>query len=77
MRLPAALTPTAELTVVNGVSWFAQPPGVATPTRFTEVGREAYVELTIPASYAPAGTILVAVSNALAAAIPAKASGQI
>ena len=77
VRLPAALTPTAELTVVNGVSWFPQPPGAATPTRFTEVGREAYVELTIPASYAPAGPILVAVSNALAPVIPAKASGQI
>ena len=53
--LPAALTPTAELTVVNGVAWFPEPAGAATPARFTEVGREAYVELTVPARYAPAG----------------------
>ncbi|HUK71236.1 MAG TPA: DUF3515 domain-containing protein [Streptosporangiaceae bacterium] len=75
--LPAALTPTAELTVVNGVSWFPQPPGAATPTQFIEVGREAYVELTIPASYAPAGPLLVAISNAIVAVIPAKTGGQI
>ena len=75
--LPAALTPTAELTVVNGVSWFPEPPGSAAPTRFTEVGREAYVEVTVPARYAPAGPILVAISNVLAPAIPAKPRGQI
>jgi Protein of unknown function (DUF3515) len=75
--LPAALTPTAELTVVNGVSWFPEPPGSATPTRFTGVGRQAYVEVTIPARYAPAGPILVAISNVLARAIPAKPGGKI
>ncbi len=75
--LPAALTPTTELTVVNGVSWFPQPPGSATPTRFTEVGREGYVELTIPGRYAPAGPILVAISNALAPVIAAKPDGRI
>jgi Protein of unknown function (DUF3515) len=75
--LPAALTPTAELTVVNGVAWFPEPAGAATPARFTEVGREAYVELTVPARYAPAGPILVVVSNAIAPAVPAKPGGQI
>jgi uncharacterized protein DUF3515 len=74
---PATLTPTTELTVVNGVAWFPQPPGAATPTLFTAVGRDAYVELAIPASYAPAGPILVAVSNAIAPAVPAKPGGGI
>ncbi len=75
--LPAALTPTAQLTVVNDVSWFAQPAGSAIPSRFTEVGREAYVELTIPTRYAPDAAILVAISNAIAPAVPAKAGGRI
>jgi hypothetical protein len=74
--LPAALTPTAELTVVNDVSWFPEPAGSGNPSRFTEVGRDAYVELTVPARYAPAGPLLVAISNAIAVAVPAK-RGQI
>jgi uncharacterized protein DUF3515 len=75
--LPAALTPTSELVAVNGVSWFAEPAGSATPSRFTEVRREAYVEVGVPARYAPAGPILVAVSNAIAPAVPVKAGGRI
>ncbi len=74
--LPAALAPTAELTVVNGVAWFPQPAGSATPSLFTAVGREAYVELGVPARYAPAGPILVAISNAIAPAVPAKPGGR-
>jgi len=77
VALPAALTPAAGLTVVNGVAWFAEPVGSATPSRFTEVGREAYVELTVPARYTPAATILVPISNALARAIPARSGGRI
>ncbi len=75
--LPAALTPASQLVAVNNVSWFAQPAGSATPDRFTEVGREAYVEVSVPARYSPAGPILVAVSNAIAPAVPAKAGGRI
>ena len=75
--LPAALTPTSELVVVNNVSWFAEPAGSATPSRFTAVRREAYVEVGVPARYAPAGPILVAVSNAIGPAVPAKAGGRI
>jgi hypothetical protein len=75
--LPAALTPASELVVVNNVSWFAEPAGSANPSRFTEVRREAYVEVGVPARYAPAGPILVAVSDAIAAAVPAKAGGRI
>ncbi len=74
---PAALGLAAELTVVNGISWFPEPAGSATPSRFTEVGRGAYVEVTVPARYAPAGPILVAMSNAIAATIPAKRGGGI
>jgi Protein of unknown function (DUF3515) len=69
---PAALGPAAELTVVNGISWFPEPSGSATPSRFTEVGRGTYVEITVPARYAPAGPILVGISDAIAAAVPAK-----
>jgi Protein of unknown function (DUF3515) len=75
--LPAALTPASDLVAVNDVSWFAQPAGSAVPSRFTAVGREAYVEVGVPARYAPAGPILVAVSNAIAAAVPARAGGRI
>lgn len=75
--LPAALAPTAELTVVNGVFWFTEPVSSATPSRFTEVGRQAYVEVTVPARYGPAGPILVAISDAIAAAVPAKPGGGI
>jgi hypothetical protein len=73
---PAALAPTAVLTVVNGVAWFPQPAGSATPSRFTAVGREAYVDLGVPARYAPAGPLLVTISNAIAAAVPAKPGGR-
>jgi hypothetical protein len=77
VALPAALAPTAQLTVVNGVAWFPEPAGSAMPGRFTAVGRQAYVEVVVPAVDSPAGPILVAVSDAIAAVVPAKPGGQI
>ena len=62
---------------MNGISWFPEPAGSANPSRFTEVRRTAYVEVTVPSRYAPAAGILVAVSNAIAGAVPAKPAGGI
>jgi hypothetical protein len=72
---PAALGPAAALTVVNKISWFPEPVGSASPSRFTEVGREAYVEVTLPGRYEPAGAILVAISDAIGAAVQARPGG--
>jgi Protein of unknown function (DUF3515) len=74
---PAPLNPASELVVVNNISWFPEPAGGASPSRFTEVGREAYVEVSVPAPDAPAGPVLVAVSNAIIPVVPAKAGGKL
>ena len=81
--LPAGMAPTAELTVVNGISWFpagsaASGPGPGSgPGVFTEVGREARVELTVPASDEPAAAVLVRISDLIAAVIPGRAGGTL
>lgn len=77
--LPASMPPTAELTVVNGISWF--PAGSAAsgsgsgPGLFTEVGRQARVELTVPPADEPAGRILVRISDLIRSVIPARPDG--
>lgn len=79
--LPASMPPTAELTVVNGISWF--PAGSAAtgsgsgPGLFTEVGRQARVELTVPATDEPAGPILVRLSDLITSVIPARPDGSL
>lgn len=79
--LPAGMAPTAELTVVNGISWFpagSAAPGSASgsgPAVFTEVGRQARVEVTVPASGEPAAPVLVRLSDLIAAVIPARPDG--
>jgi hypothetical protein len=79
--LPAGMAPTAELTVVNGISWFpagsAAAGGGSGPAVFTEVGREARVELTVPASDEPAASALVRVSDLIASVIPARPDGTL
>ncbi|WP_061297055.1 DUF3515 domain-containing protein [Herbidospora cretacea] len=63
---PAAMDPTAEVSDVNGVGWFADP---ARPTLFTSVNREAYVEVTISANHQP-GSVLVDLADPIKATIP-------
>ena len=81
--LPAGMPPTAELTVVNGISWFpagSAAPGAGSgsgPGVFTEVGRQARVELTVPATDEPAAAVLVRISDLIAAVIPARPGGTL
>ncbi|WP_066362887.1 DUF3515 domain-containing protein [Herbidospora mongoliensis] len=63
---PAAMEPTAEVSDVNGVGWFADPQ---LPTLFTAVNREAYVEVTISANHQP-GSVLVDLAEPIKATIP-------
>jgi hypothetical protein len=72
---PAAMRPASELVTVNGVSWFPQPPD--RPVTFTAVGRRAYVEVTVPAKYAPPGDVLIELTAAIKAALPAKPGGEL
>ncbi|HEX6471404.1 MAG TPA: DUF3515 domain-containing protein [Streptosporangiaceae bacterium] len=72
---PAAMRPTSELVTVNGIAWFPRPPD--RPVTFTAVGRAAYVEVTVPAAYAPAGDVLIELTPAITAAIPPKPGGQL
>ncbi|POM24571.1 hypothetical protein BTM25_32000 [Actinomadura rubteroloni] len=73
--LPAGLRPTSQLQTVNGLSWFGVPAD--RPVTWTAVGRQAYVEVTIPAKYAPPGDVLIELGTAISATIPAKPEGQL
>ncbi|WP_433467992.1 DUF3515 domain-containing protein [Spirillospora sp. CA-128828] len=72
---PPALRPTSELVTINGIDWFGQP--AARPVTFTAVGRQAYVEVTVPPKYNPAGDVLIELGPSIKATIPAKPEGQI
>jgi hypothetical protein len=72
---PEAMRQTSQLVTVNGISWFPQPQD--RPVTFTAVGRRAYVEVTVPASYAPQGDVLVELTPAIKAALPAKPAGEL
>ncbi|WP_242885034.1 DUF3515 domain-containing protein [Actinomadura litoris] len=72
---PAALHPESQLVDINGISWFGQPTG--RPVTFTAVARQAYVEVTVPAKYNPAGDVLIELSGAITSTIPTKPEGQI
>jgi hypothetical protein len=75
---PASLLPTSELVTVDGIPWFAEPTD--RPVTFTAVGRKAYVEVTVPAAYtehSPAGDVLLELTDAIKAAIPEKADGEL
>jgi len=60
---------TAQLVVVDGVSWYPQTVGGGYV--FASVGRAAEVALFVPASVNPAGTALADVSPVVAARVPA------
>ncbi|MFG1999323.1 DUF3515 domain-containing protein [Spirillospora sp. NPDC048911] len=72
---PPALTPAAQLQTINGVDWFGQPAD--RPITWTAVARQAYVEVTVPAKYAPPGDVLIEFGEAITATIPKKPEGQI
>ena len=72
---PAALHPTSELAVINGISWLPVPPD--RPVTFTAVGREAYVEVTVPEKYAPPGDVLIELAGPIKASIPANSDGSL
>ena len=72
---PAALQPTSELVTINGIDWFGYPAG--RPVTFTAVARQAYVEVTVPPKYNPAGDVLIELGPSIRATIPQKPEGQI
>jgi uncharacterized protein DUF3515 len=72
---PPTMRPTSELVTVNDIAWFPRPPD--RPVTFTAVGRAAYVEVTVPAVYAPAGDVLIELTAAIKAVLPAKPAGEL
>jgi Protein of unknown function (DUF3515) len=66
---------TAQLAVINGVSWLPQPPD--RPVTFTAVGRHAYVEVTVPPRYSPPGDVLNELTGAIKATIPANSDATL
>ncbi|GAB3451950.1 hypothetical protein GCM10027570_29560 [Streptomonospora sediminis] len=72
---PGDLRPESQLAVVNGISWL--PGSAERPETYTAVGREAYVELTVPASYGAPAQGLVAISKLIDREIPSLPSGEL
>ncbi len=72
---PAGLRPDSQLLSVNDIAWLPEPAD--SPTLFTAVGREAYVELTLPATYTPSGVALTVLSDLVAEEIPALPPGKL
>jgi hypothetical protein len=72
---PAELRPTSELVDVNGVTWLGVPAG--RPVTFTAVGRQAYVEVTVPHAYEPPGDVLIELAGPIKATIPPTPDGSL
>jgi Protein of unknown function (DUF3515) len=72
---PTALRPTSELVVVNGINWLPVPPD--RPVTFTAVGRQAYVEVTVPAAYEPPGDVLIELTGPIKQTVPATPDGSL
>jgi hypothetical protein len=78
VRRPASLLPTSQLVTINGIAWFGEP--VDRPVTFTAVGRQAYVEVTVPAKYtehSPPGDVLLELTDTIKTALPEKADGEL
>ncbi len=60
---PPGLTRTSRCDVVDDVGWFSLRVGDG--WLFTTIGREAYVEISVPGSYTPAANALADISSAL------------
>jgi hypothetical protein len=71
--------PLEQTVSIDGVIWLPTPAN--RPVTYTAVGRQAYVEVTIPPTYVNqgriAGEILMDFNPAIKKAIPAKSGGQI
>jgi hypothetical protein len=72
---PAAMRPDSQLITINGINWFPHPPD--RPVTYTAVGRQAYVEVTVPPKYEPAGDVLIELGDSVKATIPEKPEGQL
>lgn len=66
---PVDLTQTSTLVTVDGVAWFRQDGEAG--VRWSAVGREIYVDTTVPADNESQESILVPLSRIVAASIPA------
>lgn len=60
---PAALRPDSSLIEINGISWFAEE--LTGGYRFTTIGLQPDVELTVPKNYAPEAEVVVRLTPAL------------
>lgn len=60
---PAALSSTSSCFEVDGVGWFAEPAEGG--HLFTTIGRAAFVEVGVPADYAPEANVLVDLAGAI------------
>jgi len=64
------IAPGSPCQVVNGVDWFAED--VNGGYRFTTIGREVPIEVTVPHAYAPEADALVDLAPAVKAANPVR-----
>lgn len=65
---PPGLTATSECVEVNGVGWFREQAEGG--TLFTTIGRAVFVEVGVPAGYAPEVDVLVDLAAAVDAHDP-------
>lgn len=72
---PASLRPTSQLAQINGLSWLPDPEGA--PTRYTLLGRAAYVEITVPRTVKLPGELLSALAPRLKKTLPALPGGRL
>ncbi|MFD6953012.1 hypothetical protein A6A08_13200 [Nocardiopsis sp. TSRI0078] len=72
---PVALKPDSYVEEVNGVTWLPQPQDA--PTLYTAVGREAYVELTVPSAHGAPAAALSTVSDLIAEHVPPLPDGRL
>lgn len=65
---PAGLVPSSQCFEVNGVGWFAEE--AKNGYFFTTIGRPAFVEVRVPATYAPEANALVDLAATVSAHDP-------
>ena len=64
------LGPTSRCDEVDGVGWYSEDLGDG--YRFTTVGREVPVEVTVPDDYAPEGSVLLDLADAVKSSDPVR-----
>jgi hypothetical protein len=65
---PPGLTPFSRCDSVNGVGWFTRRTSAG--YEFTTIGRQAHVQVGVPAVYVPAANALVDLASALKRTVP-------